>query len=120
MRNQGTSTRCQKWRRKHIGNSRACVAGTAQHQLASGNDPGLESVPQLQINPQIVAHSPAARSNKQRTMVPTICLVLPDQKQEQGKVAILVCPPYFILFTVFPQVPTLPEKFAGHQLLINK
>ena len=49
------------------------------HQLASGNDLGLQSVPPLRTNPRIVAHLSAARSNEQRMKVSTTSILLPDQ-----------------------------------------
>ena len=87
MQGQGTSTRCQKWKHKHLGNSRARLAGAAQLQQASGNDLVLKSVPPLQTNPRIVAHSPAAQSNEQRTRLSTtyyyICSLIRNKNKEQ-------------------------------------
>ena len=73
------------------GNSGARVAGAAQHQLASGND--LDSNQYLHSRLMFELwhiHQQLDPMNGERGSLATTYILLPDQKQEQGTIAISV------------------------------
>ena len=56
------------------------MAGAAQHQLASSNNLGLQSVSSFQTDPRIMVHPPTVHSYEQRMRVSTTSVLLPDQE----------------------------------------
>ena len=73
------------------GDSGARVAGAAQHQLASGND--LDSNQYLHSRLMVESwyiHQQPDPMNRERGSLATTYILLPDQNQEKGTVAISV------------------------------